>query len=112
MKVRGGTRTNMGGKGEQRQQDVWMGTMLTVRQAHLQGQSGLRGGSPDLREKLTECMPGPHRHFHPAHCCSPITYCSDTLKQGHLRSRCTSDAATTLEPIPWEMVQEQGLFLA
>lgn len=27
--------------------------------AHLQGQFGLRGGSPDLRGKHTECMPGP-----------------------------------------------------
>lgn len=80
-------------------------------EAHLQGQFGLRGGSPDLREKHTEGMPGtwqapeakiPHntQAFHPAHCCLLQWQLPRTLKQGHLQSRCTSDAATTLQSIP------------
>lgn len=38
--------------------------------------------------------------FHPAHCCLLQWQLPRTLKQGHLRSRGTSDAATTLQSIP------------
>ena len=63
MRVKGGMGENLGeepgvAQGEQRQWDAWMGHKAES-EAQLQGQFGLRGGSPDLREKHTEWMPGP-----------------------------------------------------
>lgn len=80
----------------------------TDSEAHLQGQFWLRGGSPDLREKHTECMYGraltgtkeqrapSTQAFHPAHCCGPTAYCYGSLHTPRTRSTCSPGAQVIL----------------
>lgn len=85
----------------------------TDSEAHLQGQFWLRGGSPDLREKHTECMygralTGTKEQRAPSLSSSSLLrpHClllwqpPHTPNQEHLQPRCTGDTAATLEPIP------------